>query len=84
MRRFLLEAFEPASATSSAAQLRQAAEQLAREGTHVVYRRTIRVAEDETSFHLLDAADEAAVAAAAGRAGIQPVRIVVAEESAAG
>jgi len=38
------------------------------------------VAADETSFHLLDAADEAEVEAAAERAGIQPIRVVAAEE----
>jgi hypothetical protein len=41
------------------------------------------VAADETSFHLLDAAGEAAVEAVARRAGIQLIRVVAAEESRA-
>ena len=86
-RRYLLEAFEPSSPTGpaegSAARLEHAAAELTREGIPVVYRRTIRVTADETSFHLLDAAGEAAVEAAAQRAGIQPIRVVAAEESVA-
>jgi hypothetical protein len=35
---------------------------------------------DETSFHLLDAEGEAAVEAAAARAGIRPIRVVAADE----
>jgi hypothetical protein len=38
------------------------------------------VTADETSFHLVDAAGEAEVEAAARRAGIQLIRIVAAEE----
>ena len=64
--------------------LEEATAALAREGTTVVYRRTIRVSEDETSFHVLDAAGEAAVEAVARRAGIQLIRVVAAVESVAG
>jgi hypothetical protein len=66
---------------SSAARLEEATAAFTREGTSVVYRRTIRVSEDETSFHLLDAAGEAAVEAVARRAGIQVIRVVPAVES---
>jgi hypothetical protein len=84
-KRFLLEAFEPSTsgARSSGARLQLAAEELTREGTPVTYRRTIRVTVDETSFHLVDAAGEEAVEAAARRAGIKLIRVVAAEESVA-
>jgi len=39
------------------------------------------VTADETCFHLLAAEDEAAVEAAAGRAGIRTIRVVPAEET---
>lgn len=82
---FLLEAYEPdaGAAESAAARLEHAAGDLTREGTPVVYRRTIRVTVDETSFHLLDAENESVVEAVARRAGIQPIRVVAAEERAA-
>ncbi|HEY7018667.1 MAG TPA: hypothetical protein VH297_09410 [Gaiellaceae bacterium] len=46
-----------------------------------MYRRTIRVSEDETSFHVVDAPGEEAVEAAARRAGIQLIRVVPAVET---
>jgi ABC-type sugar transport system substrate-binding protein len=79
----LLEAFEPAidgAAPASAARLEEATAELTREGTPVVYRRTISVSEDETSFHVLEAAGKAAVEAAARRAGLQLIRVVPAVE----
>jgi hypothetical protein len=80
-RRFLLESFEPsAAAESSALRLELAADELTREGTAVVYRRTIRLESEETSFHLLDAAREDAVEAAALRAGLALIRVVPADE----
>ena len=70
-------------AESSGDRLERAAAELAREGVPVVYRRTIMVTADETSFHLLDAPGEEAAEAAARRAGIQLIRVVAAEEHVA-
>jgi hypothetical protein len=66
--------------TEAAARARAAAEALAKAGTRVRYVRSVFVPADETWFLLYDAATEADVVEAAGRAGIRLERVVEALE----
>ena len=65
----------------AAAQARAAAEALAKAGTRVRYLRSVFVPADETWFLLYDAATEADVVKAAGRAGLRLERVVEALET---
>jgi hypothetical protein len=82
--RFLVEAYVPRSgalgARAAGRKARVAAEELAREGTAVRYVRTTFLPNDETCFHVFDAASEAAVGEVCRRAGIGSGRIVPAVE----
>ena len=66
----------------TAARARSAAEELSREGRPVRYLRAILLAEDETCFHLYEAAAAKWVLEAARRAGIPVERVVEAVEIA--
>lgn len=57
-----------------------AAEALVREGTRVRYLRMTFLPDDETCFHVFDAASEDAVREVCRRAGISSGRIVTAVE----
>jgi hypothetical protein len=79
---YLLEAYEPRSATPLAdleARCRAAAE--ACDG--VRYVRSILVPEDETCFHIFEGPSEEAVRKAGAEAGLTPVRVVACLASAA-
>jgi len=84
MSKYLVEAFVPRSqapeARAAARDARTAAHQLAREGTPIRYVRTTFLPDDETCFHVFEAASEEVVAEACRRAGIGPGRIVWAIE----
>jgi hypothetical protein len=54
---------------------RDAAEQVSREGTPVRYVRTTLLTDDETCFHLFEAASEAVVDEVSRRAGLTWARI---------
>lgn len=62
-------------------QVRLAAEALTGSGNAVRFERAIHLPDDEMCFYLFEASSEADVAAAARRAGLQPVRIVPAVPS---
>jgi hypothetical protein len=78
MTSFLVEAYTPAmiNIVEVEARARRAAAQLAEAGTEVRYLRAIFVPEDETCFHLFEAASLDAVRAASERAGLSAQRIV--------
>ena len=84
MPRYLVEAYVPRSrpreARAAGRDARAAAEELAREGTPVRHVRTTFLPDDETSFHIFDAASEEAVGEVCRRAGIASGRIVPAVE----
>jgi hypothetical protein len=84
MPRYLVEAYVPRSHTqearSAGRNARAAAEELVREGTQVSYVRMTFLPDDETCFHIFEAASEAAVGEACRRAGIGSGRIVTAVE----
>ena len=63
-----------------AVRARAAAEELSREGADVSYVRSIYVAEDETCFHVYDAADAEVVAEVSRRAGAAFTRVARATE----
>jgi hypothetical protein len=81
---FLVETYVPRSSVDggrrAAREVRSAAEALSREGTPVRYVRTTFLPDDETCFHLLDAASAEAVAELGRRAGLGRARIVAAIE----
>jgi hypothetical protein len=84
MPSYLVEAYVP---RARAAEVRAtgrgacaAAEELSREGTPVRYVRTTFLPDDETCFHVFEAASEDAVREVCGRAGIGSARIVPAVE----
>jgi hypothetical protein len=82
---FIAEAYTP-SATSVAeleARARRAADELARAGTRIRYLHSIFVAEDETCFHLFEAASADVVRQAIERASLGPHRIVAATTQSA-
>jgi Nickel responsive protein SCO4226-like len=82
--KYLVEAYIPRSRLSEARvagrDARAAAEELAREGTPVCYVRTTFLPDDETCFHVFEAASEEAVGEVCRRAGIGSGRIVPAVE----
>jgi hypothetical protein len=84
MPRYLVEAYVPRSrareARAVARNARAASEELAREGTPVRYVRMTYLPDDETCFHIFDAASQEAVGEACRRAGIGSGRIVPALE----
>ena len=75
MPSYLVEVYVP-----NAEDARAAAVQLRRESGSVRYVRMTFLPGDETCFHLLEAASEAAVAEACRRAGLGSARIVPAVE----
>ena len=81
MTGFLVEAYAPATSdlVDLEARAQRAATELAEAGTEVRYVRAIFVPEDETCFHLFEAASPDAVHAASERAGLSAQRIVEAE-----
>ena len=84
MRRFLAERYLPqndvAAAGLSARRLEAAAAELSGEGTAVRHLRAIFVPEDETCFHVFEAASPEAVGAAGERAQVLFGRIAAAVE----
>lgn len=80
MASFLVEAYTPAAATIAEIEVRvhTAAEEVAQTGRPIRYLRSIFVPEDETCFHLFDAACAETVREAAERARLAPQRIVAA------
>jgi hypothetical protein len=81
---YLVEAYVPHSraqdARAAACRARVAAEELSCEGTPVRYVRTTFLPDDETCFHVFEAAAEEAVREICRRAGIDSARIVPAVE----
>jgi hypothetical protein len=77
---YTLELASPKGGWSQLPQLsadaRRASEQLTREGTSVRFVRTVFVPEDETCFHLYEAASADAVCEAARRAGLPLERVI--------
>lgn len=84
MPRYLVEAYVPRSrareAHAAERDARAAAKALVSEGTPVRYVRMTFLPDDETCFHIFEAASEEAVSAACRRAGIGSGRIVPAVE----
>lgn len=84
MPSYLVETYVPRMEVDDASAARQrarvAARQLSREGESVRYVRTTLLPEDETCFHLFEAASEEAVAEVCRRAGLGKPRIVRAVE----
>ena len=80
MAEYLLETYVSRTGADSvpacADRARRAAQQLRRQGTLVRYLRTVFVPEDETCFHLYEAASEEVVREAAERAELRIERIV--------
>jgi hypothetical protein len=81
---YLVETYVPRSrsqdARATARRARTIAETLSRGGTPVRYVRTTFLPDDETCFHLFEAASEEAVGEVCRRAGIGSARIVPAME----
>jgi hypothetical protein len=88
MPTYCLELYVPRAAAArleeEARQARLAAEAIATNGVPVQYVRTTYLAEDETCFHLFEAASEDIVADLARRAELHYERIVEAEEYRSG
>jgi hypothetical protein len=84
MPQYLVEAYVPRSrvreARAAGRDARAAAEELVREGTPVRYVRMTFLPDDETCFHIFEAASVEAVSEACRRAGIGSGRIVTALE----
>ena len=84
MRSYLVEAYVPRSraqdARGAGRRARAAAELLSREGTPVRYVRMTFVPDDETCFHVFEAASAEAVDGVCRRAGLGSARIVPAVE----
>ena len=80
MRTYLAEAYLARSRSDElgaiADRVRSAAHELAAAGTPVHYLRSTFVPEDETCFHLFEAASAEAVSETTTRAGIGEVRVV--------
>lgn len=80
MPSYLVEVHLPHShadeARATARRARAAAEELTREGTPVDYVRTTFLPEDETCFHLFEAASAGAVEEVSRRAGLGRARVV--------
>jgi hypothetical protein len=85
VRRYLVEAYVPRSravdARAAGKRARVAAAELSREGTSVRYVHTTFLPEDETCFHLFEAATVAMVEEVSLRAGLGHTRIVPAIEA---
>jgi len=86
---WLAETYVPRSrardAAASALRARAAADELSRDGAEIRYVRTTFLPDDETCFHLFEAASTEAVDEAVNRAGLGRARVVeVVEEPAAG
>ena len=84
MPSYLVEAYVPHSrahdARAAGGRAREIAERLSREGTSVRYVRMTFVPDDETCFHVFEAASEETVGEVCRRAGIDSARIVTAVE----
>jgi hypothetical protein len=84
MPRYLVEAYIPRAraeeAYATGRRARDAAEELVREGVVVSYVRTTFLPDDETCFHVFEAASVHAVGEVCSRAGLGSPRIVVAVE----
>lgn len=84
MARFLAESYVPRSRADDSGRAagcaRAAAEQLSREGTSVRHVRTMLLPDDETCFHVFEAASADAVGEVGRRAGLDWARIVRAVE----
>jgi hypothetical protein len=82
MTEFLVELYvaraDAAAVEGAAERARAAAEQLTREGTPVRYLRPIYIPEDETCFHLYEAASAEVVREATRRAALPFERITAA------
>jgi hypothetical protein len=82
---YLVEVYLPRSraheARATGCRARAAAEQLSREGVPINYVRTMFLPDDETCFHLFEAASAEAVAEASSRAEIGRARVVRAIEA---
>ncbi len=85
MLTFLVEAYMPRSHTQEARaagrRARAAAKELSREGVSIRYVRTTFLPDDETCFHLFQAASAKAVEEACSRAQLGRVRVVPAIEA---
>jgi hypothetical protein len=81
---FLVEAYAAAMTTNQVETCRDAAADISAEGTPVRYVRSIFVTDEETSFHVFEAASAAAVHEAARRAGLTDARISRAIETEGG
>ena len=84
MPTYLFEAYTPpsrANQADTADRLACASAALGREGIRVEHRRTTFLADDETSFYLVEAPSPAAVNELCRRAGLGRVRIVRAVET---
>ena len=84
MSTYLVEAYVARSrawdAREAGLDARAAAQELVREGTSIRYVRMTFLPDDETCFHIFEAASEEAVGEACRRAGIGSGRIVPAVE----
>ena len=81
MPTYLFEAYTPPSRANQADSLARAAAALGREGIRVEHRRTTFLADDDTSFYLVEAPSPTAVSELCHRAGLGRVRIVRAVET---
>jgi hypothetical protein len=85
MPSYLVEVYLPQSraheARATGRQARAAAEQLSREGTAVRYVRTTFLPDDETCFHLFEAASAEIVEEVSRRAKLGSARVVLAVEA---
>jgi hypothetical protein len=79
MKSYLVELYQPAgpdNGPAGAESARAAASALAREGIEVRYLRSIFIPEDETCFHLFEAASAEAIDQVSRRAAFEHERIV--------
>lgn len=85
MPTYLVEAYMPRShaqeARAAARRARAAAEELSREGVPIHYVRTTFLPDDETCFHLFEAASAEVVEEASSRAELGRARVVPAIEA---
>jgi hypothetical protein len=81
---YLVEAYTPHShgqeARAAGRRARTAAEELSQEGEAIRYLRTTFLPDDETCFHLFEAASVEVVEKASGRAALGRARVVPAVE----
>lgn len=83
MPSYLVETYQPSDDVQRVAdRLRDAVEDLVREGIAIRYLRATVVPDDEACFHLVEAPDVATVEAACRRAGLDRPRVVAAIEDA--